>query len=56
MFGSFKDSREINTNGIGLGLVISKMIVQQFNGYIDFVSEYKKGSSFFFTFETNGNG
>ena len=38
-------------NGIGLGLVISKMIVSKFNGSIDFISKYGKGSTFFFTFE-----
>ena len=38
-------------NGIGLGLVISKMIVSKFNGFIDFISEYEKGSTFFYTFE-----
>ena len=56
LLGSFKDAREINTTGIGLGLVMSKMIVQKFNGYIDFVSEHKNGSSFFYTFETRDNG
>jgi signal transduction histidine kinase len=38
-------------NGIGLGLVISKMIVSQFDGTIDFISKYEKGSSFYFTFK-----
>ena len=53
LFGSFKDEkRKINTNGIGLGLVISKLIVTKYNGYIDFVSKHKKGSTFFYTFET----
>ena len=53
LFGAFKDEkRQINTNGIGLGLVISKLIVNKFNGYIDFVSKHKKGSTFFYTFET----
>jgi signal transduction histidine kinase len=52
LFCSFKDeNKKINTNGIGLGLVISKLIVNKFNGYIDFVSKYKKGSTFFYTFE-----
>ena len=27
------------------------MIVEKFNGEINFISEYKKGSTFFFTFE-----
>lgn len=29
--------------------MISKMIVENFDGLIDFASEYKKGSVFFFT-------
>jgi len=53
MFGSFKEEdKEINTNGIGLGLVISKLIVNKYGGYIDFLSKHKKGSIFFYTFET----
>ena len=32
--------------------MISKMIVENFDGLIDFASEYKKGSVFFFTFCT----
>ena len=31
--------------------MISKLIVEKFNGKIDFVSTFKKGSTFFFTFE-----
>jgi len=37
--------------GIGLGLVICRMIVKKFNGTINFISEYEKGSTFFFSFE-----
>ena len=52
LFGSMKDEkRGVNTNGIGLGLVISKLIVTKFNGYIDFYSKHKKGSTFYYTFE-----
>ena len=52
LFSSFKDEkRKINVNGIGLGLVISRLIVAKFDGYIDFISTFKKGSSFYFTFE-----
>lgn len=52
LFGSIKDEHNnINTNGIGLGLVISKMIVTKFNGRIYYESEYQVGSEFSFTFE-----
>ena len=52
LFSSIKDEKSgINVGGIGLGLVISKMIVNKFNGDIDFESTYKKGSNFYFTFE-----
>ena len=52
LFGSIKDEKkQINTQGIGLGLVISKLIVTKFQGQIDFISEFKKGSIFFYTFE-----
>ena len=53
MFGSFKDQvNKVNTKGIGLGLVICKLIVNKFNGKISFESKYKKGTTFIFTFET----
>jgi signal transduction histidine kinase len=52
LFGSIKDEKKkINTSGIGLGLVISKLIVLKFEGLIDFVSKYKFGSTFFFTIQ-----
>ena len=52
LFGSIKDEKnKINVGGIGLGLVISKMIVNKFNGQIDFTSLYKKGTTFYFSFE-----
>ena len=52
LFGSIKNEKKrININGIGLGLAISKLIVQKFGGSIDFVSEYKQGSTFFYTFK-----
>ena len=42
LFGSIKDEKtKFNTKGIGLGLVISKMIVQKFNGQIFFKSKYQ---------------
>ena len=52
MFGSIKDSKtKFNTKGIGLGLVISKMIVQKFDGQISFKSKYRHGTEFMFNFE-----
>ena len=41
----------MNTNGIGLGLMISKLIVEKFDGEIKFESEFLKGSKFVFTFK-----
>ena len=38
----------MNTRGIGLGLVISKKIVEMFAGQIGFISEWEKGSTFAF--------
>ena len=52
LFSSLKEEDSgINVGGIGLGLVISKMIVNKFNGNIEFQSTFKKGSTFYFTFE-----
>ena len=52
MFGSIKDeAKKINVQGVGLGLVICKLIVEKFQGNIDFISKHKKGSTFFFTFK-----
>ena len=41
-------SRDINRGGMGLGLTISKMILQQLKGDITVKSEPKKGSIFTF--------
>ena len=38
----------MNTRGIGLGLVISKDIAEQFGGSIGFISQWGKGSTFSF--------
>lgn len=48
-FGFLKENTETNKNGVGLGLVIAKMIVQQFDGDISCTSEEGKGSTFSFT-------
>ena len=49
MFGFLEDSQNLNKNGIGLGLVISDNIVNQYGGKITFESEIEKGSTFSFT-------
>ena len=40
LFSLVDDGTKVNTSGIGLGLVISKLIVEKFNGQINFDSEY----------------
>ena len=47
-FGTLSKSRDINRGGMGLGLTISKMILQQLNGDISVKSIPKKGSVFTF--------
>ena len=41
----------MNSKSIGLGLVISKLIVNKFNGKIDFISKFKQGSTFSYSIE-----
>ena len=41
-------TKELNTNGIGLGLHICKMIVEQFGGLITCKSVWGEGTSFIF--------
>ena len=48
LFGFVETTQDTNTRGIGLGLAISKKIVNEFNGNIGFVSEEEKGSTFSF--------
>ena len=38
-------------NQFGLGLIICKQIIEQYNGKLDFISEYTVGSTFVFSFE-----
>ena len=53
LYGSIKNEKEgINTNGVGLGLVICKLIVEKFHGRIGFISEHDKGSTFYFSIQT----
>ena len=46
LFGTLKNTRQMNTQGIGLGLVISENIVKEFNGIIGVKSKYGKGTKF----------
>ena len=50
MFGSIDIQKKVNTSGIGLGLVISKLICLQFDGDVDYYTQPDRGSTFFFTF------
>ena len=53
LFGCIQDEEDqINTKGIGLGLVISKLIVNHFGGDIRFESKVGEGSKFSFNFMT----
>jgi signal transduction histidine kinase len=49
LFGFVETTGDMNTRGIGLGLVISKKIVDNFEGTIGFKSQWEKGSNFGFT-------
>ena len=52
LFGSHSNvMNKSSTDGIGFGLVISKMIVKQFEGNIKFKSEPDVGSEFMFSFK-----
>ena len=51
LFGFIQSTAEVNTKGIGLGLAISKDIIEQFGGSIGFTSQWEKGSIFSFRME-----
>jgi len=46
LFGCLKSTRSMNTQGIGLGLVITKMITEEFGGNTKIFSSFGAGSIF----------
>ena len=48
LFGYIKSKSGVNQGGIGLGLLISKKICEQFGGFITMESQEDIGSSFSF--------
>jgi signal transduction histidine kinase len=50
-FGFLENTRKQNSSGIGLGLMISDQISQNFGSKITFESELGVGSTFSFTFK-----
>ena len=48
LFGFLDDTKEVNTQGIGLGLHICKKLTKQLGGDIICKSESKKGAEFVF--------
>ena len=55
LFGFLENTRQLNSNGIGLGLVISHQIVRQFGGSFEVQSKVNEGSTFTFTFVLEQN-
>ena len=55
LFGFLEQTKELNTNGIGLGLHICKMIVEEFGGVITCKSKWGEGTSFIFLIALDNN-
>ena len=54
LFGTVTNTRGMNTQGIGLGLVISENIVKCFDGVVGVRSRYGHGSKFAFSILLDG--
>jgi len=53
LFGCLQSTKMINTKGVGLGLAISKMIAEEFEGRVAVQSEFGVGSAFFCSLSVN---
>ena len=51
LFGYLDDTSDMNSQGVGLGLYITKMIVQAFDGSVSVKSKMGEGSDFGLTFK-----
>ena len=51
LFGTLKSTQQMNTQGIGLGLVICDNIVNAFGGKIGVKSKFNHGTKFAFSFQ-----
>ena len=49
LFGFLNETEKQNTNGIGLGLMISHKLVTEFGGKFTVVSDLGEGAEFIFT-------
>ena len=55
LFGFLEASKKLNTQGIGLGLHISKRITKIFDGEMICVSTYGEGANFIFLVAIQNN-